>query len=251
MRYAWLYNHQLPQKALGHIAPVQALQNWQTSHPHLFVKRVVNQPGYDTYREIVFARLAQKMGWSCQSSVFLKLDKPSAETLGVSASEIHAAHWYMEEHQHSACSPDCPINLLNDKPPETIDDLCNFQIKHLIDWPKSELAALLFGANDGPDRLFTRQHEFVVIDSEQMFASGPSDPSSWGWWTERDGTPSRSGHALALEVYREVCALTLADIEEALTIPQSVRVPQRRPIACKLKASRKFAADFIASHGRN
>ncbi len=48
MRYAWLYNHQLPQKALGHIAPVQALKNWQTSHPHLFVKRVVNQPGHDT-----------------------------------------------------------------------------------------------------------------------------------------------------------------------------------------------------------
>lgn len=49
MRYAWLYNHQLPQKALGHIAPVQALKNWQNSHPHLFVKKVVNLPGHDTY----------------------------------------------------------------------------------------------------------------------------------------------------------------------------------------------------------
>ena len=48
MRYAWLYNHQLPQKALGHIAPVQALKNWQTSHPHLFVKKVVNLPGHDS-----------------------------------------------------------------------------------------------------------------------------------------------------------------------------------------------------------
>jgi transposase InsO family protein len=48
MRYAWLYNHHLPQKALGHIAPVQALKNWQDSHPHLFIKRVVNLPGHDT-----------------------------------------------------------------------------------------------------------------------------------------------------------------------------------------------------------
>jgi len=48
MRYVWLYNHHLPQKALGHIAPVQALKNWQNSHPHLFNRRVVNLPGHDT-----------------------------------------------------------------------------------------------------------------------------------------------------------------------------------------------------------
>ncbi|WP_022950212.1 IS481 family transposase [Methylohalobius crimeensis] len=48
-RYVWLYNHQVPQKALGHIHPVQALKNWQRSHPHLFHKRVVNHPGHDTY----------------------------------------------------------------------------------------------------------------------------------------------------------------------------------------------------------
>lgn len=48
LRYAWLYNHQLPQKALGHIAPIQALKNWQRSRPLLFHKRVNNQPGHDT-----------------------------------------------------------------------------------------------------------------------------------------------------------------------------------------------------------
>lgn len=207
--------------------------------------------GFCAYREIVFARLAQEMGWFCQSSAFLKLDKSSAKTLGVSASEIHAANWFMEEHQHSACTPDCPRKLLNDRPPETIDDLSNFQIKHLIDWPKSELAALLFGANDGPDGLFTRQHEFVVIDSEQMFASGPSDISSWRWWNQRDGAPSRSGHALALEVCREVSALTSAEVEEALSIPRGVSVRQQRTIAPKLKASRKFAVEYIASHGKD
>jgi transposase InsO family protein len=47
LRYAWLYNHQLPQKALGHIAPIQALKNWHQSHPQLFHKRVVNHPGHD------------------------------------------------------------------------------------------------------------------------------------------------------------------------------------------------------------
>ncbi|TCJ18390.1 IS481 family transposase [Parasulfuritortus cantonensis] len=48
LRYAWLYNHHLPQMALGHISPLQAMKNWQASNPDLFHKRVVNRPGHDT-----------------------------------------------------------------------------------------------------------------------------------------------------------------------------------------------------------
>jgi hypothetical protein len=28
-----MYNHQIPQKALGHVSPVQALKNWQQKEP--------------------------------------------------------------------------------------------------------------------------------------------------------------------------------------------------------------------------
>ena len=42
LRYAWLYNHHLPQKALGHISPVQAIKHRQASTPDLFHQRVVN-----------------------------------------------------------------------------------------------------------------------------------------------------------------------------------------------------------------
>ena len=38
-------NHHLPQKALGHEAPVQALKNWKIKVPDLFVKNVRNHPG--------------------------------------------------------------------------------------------------------------------------------------------------------------------------------------------------------------
>jgi len=47
-RYVWLYNEHLPQKALNHEAPVQALKRWQQSHPHLFSKAVRNHAGPDT-----------------------------------------------------------------------------------------------------------------------------------------------------------------------------------------------------------
>ena len=41
------YNHLIPQRALGHQAPVQALKKWQAKRPELFVKRVQKQPGFD------------------------------------------------------------------------------------------------------------------------------------------------------------------------------------------------------------
>lgn len=44
-RYVWLYNQHLPQKALHHETPIQALKRWQTSHPDLFLKEVRNHPG--------------------------------------------------------------------------------------------------------------------------------------------------------------------------------------------------------------
>ncbi len=46
-RLVRLYNHQIRQRALGHIAPVQALQDWQKRCPELFKKKVYNLTGLD------------------------------------------------------------------------------------------------------------------------------------------------------------------------------------------------------------
>lgn len=47
--YAYLkvYNHHIPQKALKHQTPVQALKSWQQNKPDIFVKKVYNQTGLD------------------------------------------------------------------------------------------------------------------------------------------------------------------------------------------------------------
>jgi hypothetical protein len=39
---------QSPQKALGHIAPIQALKNWQETHPEWFGNNVYNLAGLGT-----------------------------------------------------------------------------------------------------------------------------------------------------------------------------------------------------------
>jgi len=46
--YRWAYNHQIPQRSLGHITPIEALKAWQLKRPHLFKKKVYNVTGLDT-----------------------------------------------------------------------------------------------------------------------------------------------------------------------------------------------------------
>ena len=46
--YLDVYNHHIPQKALEHITPMQALKKWQAKQPDLFVKRVYNHSGLDS-----------------------------------------------------------------------------------------------------------------------------------------------------------------------------------------------------------
>ena len=48
IHYLSTYNHLIPQRALKHQTPIQALKAWQEERPELFVKRVYKQPGLDT-----------------------------------------------------------------------------------------------------------------------------------------------------------------------------------------------------------
>ena len=47
--YLATYNHRIPQKALKHLSPVQALKQWQSQRPDLFNKRVYELTGLDKY----------------------------------------------------------------------------------------------------------------------------------------------------------------------------------------------------------
>lgn len=47
--YLQVYNHHIPQRALGHISPIEALKEWQQKKPELFLKRVYKQAGLDSY----------------------------------------------------------------------------------------------------------------------------------------------------------------------------------------------------------
>ena len=48
VRHGDANNHHLPQRALGHVCPVEDLAQWQLKQPELFVSGVSNLPGLDT-----------------------------------------------------------------------------------------------------------------------------------------------------------------------------------------------------------
>ena len=45
--YLATYNNRIPQRALKHLSPIQALKAWHSKRPELFVKRVYEQAGLD------------------------------------------------------------------------------------------------------------------------------------------------------------------------------------------------------------
>lgn len=47
LRYVWLYNHHLPQKALGHSTPFDAMKKWYADRPDLFITIPRNRPAPD------------------------------------------------------------------------------------------------------------------------------------------------------------------------------------------------------------
>lgn len=48
LNYLKIYNHHIPQKALGHTTPIQAMKEWQKNKPELFKKRVYEQARLDS-----------------------------------------------------------------------------------------------------------------------------------------------------------------------------------------------------------
>lgn len=198
------------------------------------------------YREIVFARLAQQMGWSCQSSVFMRVDEESAKAIGAKPGGLHAAHWFLNEHGYPPCCEGCSLASLVGRPIARVEDIVELPVAHILDWPKSEMAALLFGGNEPPGRLFTKEHEFVIIDSELMFSTGPCSFDSAIWWGDKDA-PAQSGVDLAKEVCTDLVSLGEQALHSALLLPPGIAVQERWPIGPLLHRSFAFAQAFVNS----
>ncbi|MDR2261704.1 MAG: integrase core domain-containing protein [Azoarcus sp.] len=48
--YLLTYNHFIPQRAIGHRSPIDALASWYDRYPEMFVRQVCNQTERDTWQ---------------------------------------------------------------------------------------------------------------------------------------------------------------------------------------------------------
>ena len=174
----------------------------------------------------------------------MRVDKIGAKVLGVVSGEIHAAHWFLDEHISEKCTNDCALKPLIEGDLLTINELASSAIPHIIDLPKCDLAAHLFGANDSPDSFFTTRHAFVAIDSEQMFSTGPCSFYRSDWLRGTETNASR-GIMLAKELCADLLSIDIKSVENALNIPNGITVHEDWPIAPLLRESYAFAHAFI------
>lgn len=181
------------------------------------------------YRELVFAKIAQLLGWSCQSSAFAVLDDdvpPIRQIKGADRTQLLS--WFLPEHSHEYCGFDCPFSSLesaiNAPNADRVEVLENSCLAHIMDWPRSEIAAAIFGANEPPGRLFTTDHELVIIDSEMMFSTHPSDARETDWWLKSDGSPSSAGMRITRDVCSAIVSLSDQDLSECLAIPNGIEI---------------------------
>lgn len=194
---------------------------------------------YHAYREIVFARIAQQLGWSCQSSVFLQLSKADANAIGAEYGEVHAAHWFFKEHGHpNQCGPGCPLHGRLGVEIESIEQLATLGAHHAVDLARGHFASCLFGANEAPQALITTDHEMVLIDNETMFQSLPCPLNGTSYWG-CDG-----GQHLVREVCEQIAALPDTALLDALEIPPGLKIRRENEIAPRLRAGHAFARHF-------
>ena len=98
--YAKTCNNQIPQRALNHLSPVQALKIWQSKRPELFVKRVKDHPGLDTHQSDLAVRPMGRVRQVMPSS--LRKFRPAV--IAIKSTQQGAAHvWICAE-----CGELCP-----------------------------------------------------------------------------------------------------------------------------------------------
>jgi hypothetical protein len=206
------------------------------------------------YRERTFASLAQRLGLSCQSSVYLKLPQECLPRKGMEDTEDwQLAIWLLPEHGSQECSDHCPIEELyrniNAPAQDFVAALQASSVKNAVDWARGELLAYLCGANESSDRLFTPDHQFVLIDNEQIFSVPPGNILEAPCLEAPNNGLSQAGLKVALDLCSDFSALADDEIEEITRLPSHYTVDERWAIKPLIYEGRRAANEFLGLFG--
>jgi hypothetical protein len=210
--------------------------------------------GFRGYREIIFERLIQRVGWACQSSSFASLDHSSLPSRMITGAEsVQLVTRLLPEHGLDDCNSDCPIGPLRgdlwllDSDPIMV--LAGSPLEGALSVARKEILAPLLGGNEPAGCLTTVDHRVFLIDGELMFAGNPSDVRKTCWWTRPDGSPWPAGQRLTHEICAAVGSLQDDELESFLQEPKELKIELSWPIRPLLYRARDCARAFAGWSG--
>jgi hypothetical protein len=208
---------------------------------------------FDAFRERVFGALAQRIGLSCQSSVLVELSKGSPPLEGRSHHDpynerVHVALWLLPEHSRCWLGKACPVVTLFDHLQKKEDRVAAFlgsTVEHAVDWIRGDMMLYLCMAHEPSGRLFTPDHQFVLIDNEKMFSSAAEHLEDCDWLYDRERNPSAAATEIALDLCDRLSSVGDEDIETFCAIPSGFVVRQIWRIKPRVYRARKAARAFL------
>jgi hypothetical protein len=216
------------------------------------------------YRERTFAALAQRLGFSCQSSAFLKLSPDSPPLTDPSLkferpTQNQLAIWMYDEHQALQCDPNCgywrfrtPWRNLVETPDEPRVDptelLLSFWDLNVADWARGEVLGYLCGQFEPGGRLWTRDHKMILIDNELMWSSEPENLWTCRWLV-RERHVSEAGVALASQVCKQLCSISNEELDWIANPPRLGFLDQpgsnHKDLRGNIRAAKWAASQFL------
>lgn len=202
-----------------------------------------------SYRERTFASLAQHLGLSCQSSVYLHLPPDSLPMKNKPRAEVFqlAICWYEQHDDNYAI--DCPIKVLYEKSNDPLLNkmhvLKQSSVKNSMDYARAEILAYLCGANERYEFIYTKNHELIMVDNEQTFSSAPCNVLDIDIIKEPDGNLSPLGKKIVHDLCKSFSRISDEDIEMFTSKPNDYKVKKLWKIKPKLFKARKYAGDIV------
>lgn len=197
---------------------------------------------YCAYRENVFGKLAQSMGLACQSSsylVFPEGHKVFHNLLG-SNDRFQLALLFMDEHHGDACSNDCPIDAYYriDGSHASIEAAERAGLLHIKDIVRCDTLGYLCGQFEPNGRFVSRDHAYVAIDNELMFAGRPClQECPW-----HDDMNSRE---LMLEVCSKLMSMDEGELLCLAATPPAYEVANRVRLDEALLSAKRAAIEYV------
>jgi hypothetical protein len=209
--------------------------------------------GFCAVRERAFSIIAQALGISCQSSTFLKVPKKFAPEMAahpaIQAPEVcQLATWFLDEHGPESSCGDCPLGELDRMwhlAPYDISVLRRSSVTNAIDIARGEMLGMLCEMFEPPGWLFTRDHQFVQIDNELMFALSAGADLWDSAWVQDKGRIRKAGLDEAVHLCEEVLALPDDIFQEALRLPTGYRPQMIWSMREQINAVRPRARAFL------